>query len=177
MKEEIKKGFEEEANKFYHKHEDIYVPEVSPIKLASLFNVEVAKVVKPMDYDMMLYNHSNLKKVIINPSKRKIATSDGEKMAILYGLFKLLYTIHEDSLEIIFANIERDNISYYLAKCFLLPEDLILSLYKEDEMISEFISNNTLTFNIGSPLLEERMEDISSFGQRGKVRLKKINLK
>ena len=177
MKEEIKKDYEIEVNKFYQKHQDIYLPEVSAIKIANIFNVEVAKVLKSMDYDIMLYNHEKLKKVIINPEKRKIAISDGEKIAILYGLFKILHGSKENVLDIELLNVERDNIEYYLAKCFLLPEDLLLSYYKENEMISDFIKDNISSFNVGAPLLEERMEDIASYGQRGKVRLKKINLK
>lgn len=176
MKLETKKNFEIEANKFYHKHIDIYSPEVNPIKIASIYDVEVAKVLKDMDYDMMLYNHEKLKKVIINPEKRKLATLDGEKLAILYGLFKILHSNRNNNLDIEMLNVEKDNIEYYLAKCFLLPEDLLLSYYKEDMMLSDFVKNNMQTFNLGAPLLEERVEDISLYGQRGKVRLKKINL-
>lgn len=176
MKIETKKDFEIEANKFYHKHEGLYTPEVSSIKIANTFNVEVAKVVKPMDYDMMLYNHLDLKKVIINPDKRKLSTLDGEKIGILYGLFKLLYSLKEDTTDIRFINIEKDSIEYYLAKCFLLPEDLLISVYQDNMMISDYIRENMQKFNTGALLLEERLEDISSYGERGKVRLKKINL-
>lgn len=176
MKIETKKDFEIEANKFYHKHLDIYTPEVSPISVASIFDVEVARVLKSMDYDMMLFNHEKLKKVIINPEKRKIATLDGEKIAILYGLFKILRSNNDGNIDIRLLNLEKDNIEYYLAKCFLLPEDLVLSYYQEDMMLSDFVKDNMQTFNLGAPILEERVEDISLYGQRGKVRLKKINL-
>lgn len=176
MKIETKKDFEIEANKFYHKHREIYKPEVSAIQLAGLYDVEVAKVLKDMDYDIMLYNHPELKKVIINPEKRKIATLDGEKIAILYGLFKILRRDNDGKMDIRLLNIEKDNIEYYLAKCFLLPEDLVLSYYQEDMMLSTFVKDNMQTFNLGTLLLEERVEDISSYGQRGRIRLKKINL-
>ena len=175
MKIETKKDFEIEANKFYSKHKEIYNPEVSPIKIASLYNVEVAKILKDMDYDMMLYSHPDLKKVVINPEKRKMATLDGEKIAILYGLFKILRN-HNDSLDIKLLNMEKDNIEYYLAKCFLLPEDLVEVYYQDGMMISDFIKENMQVFNLGGVLLEERLEDISNYGERGKVRLKKINL-
>lgn len=175
MKIETKKDFEIEANKFYRKHEELYNPEVSAIKIASIYDIEVAKVLKDMDYDIMLYNHPELKKVIINPEKRKIATLDGEKIAILYGLFKILRS-NNDGIDIRLLNIEKDNIEYYLAKCFLLPEDLILSYYQDDMKLSSFIKDNMQKFNLGASLLEERVEDISSYGQRGRIRLKKINL-
>ena len=90
---------------------------------------------------------------------------------------KYFMVVKKMFLDIELLNVERDNIEYYLAKCFLLPEDLLLSYYKENEMISDFIKDNISSFNVGAPLLEERMEDIASYGQRGKVRLKKINLK
>ena len=79
-------------------------------------------------------------------------------------------------MDIRLLNIEKDNIEYYLAKCFLLPEDLVLSYYQEDMMLSTFVKDNMQTFNLGTLLLEERVEDISSYGQRGRIRLKKINL-
>lgn len=176
MKIETKKDFEIEANKFYHKHEDIYTPEVSAIKIANIYNVEVAKVLKDMDYDMMLYNHPDFKKVIINPEKRKLSTLDGEKLGIIYGLFKILRSSNNENLDIRLINLEKDSIEYYLAKCFLLPEDLLISFYQDDMMISEYIKENIQKFNTGALLLEERLEDISSYGERGKVRLKKINL-
>lgn len=174
MKEETKKKFEIEANKFYHKNKEIYKPEVSAIQIASIYDVEVAKVLKNMDYDMMLYIHSKLKKVIINPEKRKLATLDGEKIAVLYGLFKILRSNKDDKVNIKLINLEKDNLEYYLAKCFLLPEDLINNYYQEGTMLSDFVKNNMQAFNLGGPLLEERLEDISKYG-KGKIRLKKIN--